>query len=185
MANFMTDIPTAKIYAWEELFRERARWKQQGLKVVFTNGVFDLLHRGHVDYLLAAKSLGDVLVVGINTDASVKRLKDPGRPLTPEEDRAFVLSCLRPVDVVTLFDEDTPLELITKLQPDVLVKGADYQESEIVGAKEVRESGGKVIRIRLTKGKSTTDLIKTILEKYQHSSARISSSGKSSPCSTN
>ena len=162
----MPDVPNAPILAWEELFRQRDLWKKQGLKVVFTNGVFDLLHRGHLDYLWQARRLGNLLVVGINADSSVQRFKDPGRPLVGEEDRAFALSCLRPVDAVTLFDQDTPLELISRLKPDVLVKGADYEEKDIVGAKEVRQSGGEVVRVALTKGRSTTNLIQVILQKY-------------------
>lgn len=158
---------TAKILDWGELLRQRAAWKKQDLTVVFTNGVFDLLHRGHVDYLLEARTLGDLLVIGVNTDASVRRLKGPKRPLVDEQDRAFVLSCLRMVDAVTLFDQDTPLELISALKPDVLVKGADYQEDEIVGAKEVKAAGGRVARISLTQGKSTTSLVDVILEKYR------------------
>ncbi len=162
----MPDAPNAPILAWEELFRQRDLWKTHGLQVVFTNGVFDLLHRGHLNYLLEARRLGDVLVIGVNTDASVKRIKDPGRPLVGEEDRAFALSCLRPVDAVTLFDQDTPLELISRLRPDILVKGADYEEKDIVGVKEVRQSGGKVARVTMTEGRSTTNLISEILQKY-------------------
>jgi D-beta-D-heptose 7-phosphate kinase/D-beta-D-heptose 1-phosphate adenosyltransferase len=166
----MGKIPNARIYSWEELSQQCETWKQQGLKVVFTNGVFDLLHRGHLDYLTAAKREGDVLIIGVNTDASVKRFKDAGRPLVGEVDRAFALSCLRMVDAVTLFDQDTPLELINLLKPDVLVKGADYRDEEIVGAKEVRESGGRVVRIPLTAGRSTTNLIKSIAAKYSNPS---------------
>jgi D-beta-D-heptose 7-phosphate kinase/D-beta-D-heptose 1-phosphate adenosyltransferase len=157
----------AKIFEWEELFRQRAEWKRRGLTVVFTNGVFDLLHSGHVDYLLEARRLGDRLVVGVNTDASVKRFKDPRRPIVGEKDRVHVLSCLRMVDAVTLFDQDTPLELISALKPDVLVKGADYPESEIVGAREVKAAGGRVERIPLTEGRSTTNLINVILVKFK------------------
>ena len=162
----MPDAKNTPILTWEELFRQRVLWNKQALRVVFTNGVFDLLHRGHLDYLWQARRLGDVLVIGVNTDSSVKRFKDPGRPLVGEEDRAFALSCLRPVDAVTLFDQDTPLELISRLKPDVLVKGADYEEKDIVGAKEVRQSGGNVVRVALTEGRSTTNLIQAILQKY-------------------
>jgi len=164
----MAAISTGEILDWPELFRQRARWRQQSLKVVFTNGVFDLLHRGHLDYLLTARTLGDVLVVGLNTDASARRLKGESRPLVSQDDRAFALSCLRPVDVVTLFDQDTPEELISALLPDVLVKGADYQEDEIVGADEIGKSGGQVVRLPLTEGRSTSDLIATILKKYRN-----------------
>jgi rfaE bifunctional protein nucleotidyltransferase chain/domain len=164
-------VTNAPIMIWDELFRQRDLWKARGLKVVFTNGVFDLLHRGHLDYLQEARRLGDVLIVGVNTDSSVKRFKDLGRPLVQEDDRIFVLSCLRQVDVVTLFDQDTPLELIKGLRPDILVKGADYQEVEIVGAKEVRAWGGSVVRIPLTENRSTSNLIADILRKYRDTQA--------------
>lgn len=127
--------------------------------VVFTNGVFDLLHRGHVAYLAAARAEGAALVVGVNTDASVRRLKGPGRPLVPEEDRAYVLAGLASVDAVVLFDEDTPRELIAALEPDVLVKGADYALADIVGAELVAARGGRVVRVPLQPGNSTSDLI--------------------------
>jgi rfaE bifunctional protein nucleotidyltransferase chain/domain len=158
---------TAKILKLEELLQLRRDWQSRNLKVVFTNGVFDLLHRGHVDYLLAARKLGDVLVVGVNTDASVRRLKGPQRPLIGEDDRTYLLACLRMVEAVTLFDEATPLELISALKPDILVKGADYKEEEIVGAREVKAAGGSVKRISLTEGRSTSSLVEKILEKYR------------------
>lgn len=128
-------------------------------KVVFTNGCFELLHRGHIEYLAQARALGDVLVVGVNSDDSVRRLKGPGRPLVPEADRAAVLSNVRSVDVVTIFDEDTPLELIKALLPGVLVKGGDYDLDEIVGRKVVEKSGGEVHVLPFVKGYSTTALL--------------------------
>jgi rfaE bifunctional protein nucleotidyltransferase chain/domain len=158
---------TSPILSWQDLAKLRDEWREQGYKVVFTNGVFDIVHRGHVDYLLAARSLGDRLIVGLNTDASVKRFKDPRRPIVTQEDRAFVLSCLRFVDALALFDQDTPLKFINYLMPDVLVKGADYKEEDIVGAREVKAYGGTVERIALTEGKSTSQLIQAIIEKYQ------------------
>lgn len=133
--------------------------KRQKKKIVFTNGVFDLLHRGHVEYLAKARSFGDVLVVGLNSDSSVRRLKGPTRPLQPQADRAAILLALRAVDYVVIFGEDTPAKVIGTIRPDVLVKGADYKESEIVGADLVKSYGGKVRRIRLTRGRSTTSLI--------------------------
>ena len=160
-------LQTAPIVSWDELVSLRAEWKRRGWKVVFTNGVFDLLHRGHIEYLKAARELGDVLVVGLNTDASVKKFKNTRRPIMPEQDRAQILSCMRFVDAVTLFDQPTPLELITELKPDLLVKGADYRKDEIVGADIVENSGGRVVRIKLTEGKSTSNLIEEILRRYR------------------
>ncbi|HCN06138.1 MAG TPA: D-glycero-beta-D-manno-heptose 1-phosphate adenylyltransferase [Bacteroidetes bacterium] len=127
--------------------------------IVFTNGVFDILHAGHVTYLQAARDLGTVLVVGVNADASVRRLKGPDRPINPWEDRATVLAALRSVDHVIYFDDDTPLRLITAILPDVLVKGGDYQRDTIVGADIVEEHGGRVLTIDLLEGRSTTNII--------------------------
>ncbi len=137
-----------------------ARLRRSGRRIVFTNGVFDILHRGHVDYLSEAKRLGDILIVGLNTDASARRLKGKGRPVQSQRDRAAVLLALRSVDFVVLFSEDTPAELIKRVRPDVLVKGADYKLTEIIGADLVRSYGGTVKRIRLTPGRSTSSLVK-------------------------
>ena len=156
MASLPVPDPAAKI-----LTRDAAvRWRR-GVAgpVVFTNGVFDLLHRGHVAYLARSRAEGAALVVGVNTDASVRRLKGPARPLVGEGDRAYVLAGLAAVDAVVLFDEDTPLELIRALEPDVLCKGADYALDAIVGADVVRARGGRVVRVPLEAGQSTTDLI--------------------------
>jgi D-glycero-beta-D-manno-heptose 1-phosphate adenylyltransferase len=132
-------------------------------KIVFTNGCFDILHQGHVDYLCKAKDLGNILIVGLNTDASVKRLnKSPERPINKEQSRALVLAALVLVDAIVLFDEDTPYELIKTVQPDVLVKGADYKAEDIVGYDIVKARGGEVVTIELTEGFSTTELIKKI-----------------------
>ncbi len=164
----MAEVTTGSIITdWSCLLELRERWRTEGLKVVFTNGVFDLLHRGHLDYLQTAKGSGDRLIVGVNTDASVRRLKGERRPVIGERDRAFALACLRFVDAVTLFDQDTPLDLIRTLKPDVLVKGADYREDQIVGAEEVRSWGGEVLRIPLTEGKSSTNLIERILRAHR------------------
>jgi len=127
--------------------------------VVFTNGCFELLHRGHVEYLAQARALGDVLVVGLNSDASVRRLKGAGRPLAAEADRAAVVAALRCVDAVTVFDEDTPLELISALLPDVLVKGGDYHLDDIVGREVVEEAGGEVRVLPFVVGYSTTKIL--------------------------
>ncbi len=131
-------------------------------RVVFTNGVFDLLHRGHIVSLQVARSHGDRLVVGLNSDASTRRLKGAERPFQAEDDRAAVLSALRYVDAVCIFDEDTPEELIRALLPDVLVKGADYDEDEIAGAPSVREAGGRVVRVELERGLSSSDIVRRI-----------------------
>jgi rfaE bifunctional protein nucleotidyltransferase chain/domain len=150
-------LPTRKI-----LDRAAARrWRERAPgPVVFTNGVFDVLHKGHVSYLAAARAEGGSLVVGLNSDASARRLgKGSDRPVNREQDRAFVLAGLESVDAVVLFDEDTPLELITALAPDVLAKGADYAQSEIVGADVVTARGGRVVRVPLVAGFSTTSLI--------------------------
>jgi D-beta-D-heptose 7-phosphate kinase/D-beta-D-heptose 1-phosphate adenosyltransferase len=142
---------------------EAARqWRRQGGRVVFTNGVFDLLHPGHVDILFAARALGDALVVGVNTDDSVKRLKGPARPVRSDADRAYVLAALECVDAVVCFAEDTPLELIRALAPDVLVKGGDYTIETVVGASEVIERGGEVVIIPLTPGQSTTGTLEQL-----------------------
>lgn len=131
-------------------------------RVVFTNGVFDLLHPGHIDVLLGARRAGDLLVVGLNSDDSVRRLKGPERPVRTEAERAYVLAALAMVDVVVVFSEDTPLDLILAMRPDVLVKGGDYAESTIVGAREVRAWGGQVAIIPLTPGQSTTAIIQRL-----------------------
>jgi rfaE bifunctional protein nucleotidyltransferase chain/domain len=131
-------------------------------KVVFTNGVFDLLHPGHIDVLLGARRAGDALVVGLNSDDSVRRLKGPERPVRGEAERAYVLAALAMVDAVVIFGEDTPFETIIAVRPDVLVKGGDYTESTVVGAREVRAWGGSVAIIPLTPGQSTTSIIKRL-----------------------
>lgn len=136
--------------------------KLSGYSIVFTNGCFDILHRGHVAYLQSAKSMGDILIVGMNTDSSVKRLKGEERPINTLEDRAYVLSALKSVDYVVPFDEDTPLTLIQSIKPDVLVKGGDYTMDTIVGAKEVHAYGGKVEIIPFVDGKSTSSIIDAI-----------------------
>ena len=139
-----------------------AAWRRQQGRVVFTNGVFDLLHPGHVDVLLGARRCGDALVVGVNSDASVTRLKGPARPIRSIAERSYVLAALAMVDAVVPFEEDTPLELILHLRPDVLVKGGDYSEDTIVGAREVRRWGGEVKVIALTPGQSTTSIVERL-----------------------
>jgi len=145
--------------SWESLVDWRER--QQG-RVVFTNGVFDLLHPGHVDVLVGARTCGHALVVGVNSDASVKRIKGADRPVRSEGERAYVLASLESVDAVTVFDQDTPLELVRVLQPDVIVKGGDYAAGTVVGAADVIARGGKVVIIPLTPGHSTTSTIERL-----------------------
>ncbi len=136
--------------------------KKQRQRVVFTNGVFDLIHRGHIDYLHKARTFGDILIVGLNSDASVRRLKGNKRPFQKQADRAAIVVSLKPVDYVVFFGEDTPLRLIEAIRPDILVKGADYKVSEIVGARFVKSYGGKVRRVRLSVGRSSSNLIKRL-----------------------
>lgn len=151
--------PAAKVRDWES-----ARQWREGCagRVVFTNGVFDLLHPGHVDVLLGARRAGDHLVVGLNSDASVRRLKGPTRPVRSEAERAYVVAAFEMVDCVVMFEQDTPLELVRLLRPDVLVKGGDYHEGTIVGAPDVRSWGGDVRVIPLTPGQSTTNIIRAL-----------------------
>ena len=143
-----------------------ANWRKAARgTIVFTNGVFDLLHPGHVDILTAARSEGDALIVGINSDDSVRRLKGPTRPIRSEADRAFVVAALECVDCVVIFDEDTPLETIVALTPDIVAKGGDYSEETIVGAREVKSWGGRVVVVPLTPGHSTTSIIEKLSAK--------------------
>ena len=146
----------------KEMQAETAKLKRQGKKIVFTNGCFDLLHLGHVSLFEKAKSMGDVLIVAINSDKSLAKLKGPKRPLVGEKDRAKLLLALKPVDYVVVFGEQTPYELLKEIKPDILVKGGDYKLSEIVG----REFVKKVYRFPFVKGRSTTNLINTIVERY-------------------
>ncbi len=143
----------------DELLAERSAWRAAGRRAVFTNGCFDLLHAGHVRLLEAARAQGDLLVVGLNSDASVRRLKGPSRPVVPEAERAEALRALEAVDRVVVYGEDTPLEAIRALVPDVLVKGADWAPGTIVGADVVEAAGGRVVRVELLAGRSTTGLI--------------------------
>ena len=145
----------------------RKSLKVQGKKLVFTNGCFDIIHRGHVEYLQAAKNLGDVLVVGLNSDSSVRRLKGKNRPINSQEDRAVVIDGLKSVDYVIIFNEDTPAQLIGEINPNVLVKGGDYKIDEIVGRETVWQNGGEVKIIPLVKGRSTKGIIEKILDTYQ------------------
>ena len=149
-----------------ELKAIRLKLKAEGKKVVFTNGVFDLIHSGHVDYLSKAKILGDVLIVGLNSDESVKRIKGDKRPILKQEERAFILSNLKPVDYVIFFDEDTPEKLISEIIPDILVKGADWAVEKIVGCEIVKKNGGKVMNIEFVNDQSTSKIIDLIVKRY-------------------
>ncbi len=156
-----------KIKARKDLIDIIEDLKAKGKRIVFTNGCFDLLHVGHIRYLEEAKARGDVLVVGINSDRSVRGLKGPNRPILPQEERSEVLSGLGCIDYVTIFDEETPLELIKSLQPHVLVKGGDWTRETTVGRETVEQSGGEVVIVPFQEGASTTNLIETILKRYE------------------
>jgi D-glycero-beta-D-manno-heptose 1-phosphate adenylyltransferase len=153
---------SAKIASREQLKSMLAVWRFQGKKIVFTNGCFDILHLGHIDYLSKAKDEGNILIIGLNTDNSVSRIKGPTRPITDEKSRAEILASLQFVDAVTLFDEETPYELISFVQPDVLVKGSDYKPEEIVGYDIVKAKNGKIVTIDFLEGYSTTAIERKI-----------------------
>lgn len=151
-----------KIHSWESLAEQVKQWHQEGKRVVFSNGCFDLLHKGHVDYLNHAADLGDVLVMGLNTDASVSELKGPHRPIQDEQSRLLIIAALQCVSAVTLFAEETPYDLIKLVQPDVLVKGSDYKPEDIVGYDIVTAKGGEVKTIPFLPGFSTSGIEKKI-----------------------
>ena len=157
----MNNVKTA-----EEMKVLRESFQKKKKKVVFTNGVFDIIHAGHIDYLIKARAMGDILIVGLNSDTSVKKIKGEYRPIVPESQRAFVLSNLKPVDYVVLFQEDTPAKLIERIVPDVLIKGADWSLDNIVGKDIVLKSGGEVKTIEFVNPQSTSNIIQTILERY-------------------
>jgi D-beta-D-heptose 7-phosphate kinase/D-beta-D-heptose 1-phosphate adenosyltransferase len=156
-----------KIKKREDLRRIVEDLKTKRKRIVFTNGCFDLLHIGHIRYLEKAKTLGDVLVVGVNSDRSVRNLKGPHRPILPEEERAEILSGLESVNYITVFDEPTPLELILSLQPHILVKGGDWTKETTVGKEVVERLGGEVVILPFIEGSSTSNLIETILKRYE------------------
>lgn len=156
------EIIKSKIFPIESFHYQLEVWRFLNEKIVFTNGCFDIIHLGHVEYLAKASDLGSILVVGMNTDASVKRLKGESRPIYEQDARAMTMAAFRFVDAVVLFDEDTPYELIKLVQPDVLVKGSDYGESDIVGTDIVKASGGEVVTIDLVPGYSTSGTIDKI-----------------------
>lgn len=162
--SFFSTI-TSKIHTWEQLPSTLESWRKAGEKIVFTNGCFDLLHFGHLHYLADARDLGDRLVIGLNSAASVRRLKGPTRPINDEITRTHLLAALEVVDAVVIFEEDTPLELIKLVQPDVLVKGGDWKPEQIVGSDVVLASGGKVLSLPFIQGYSTTNIEQKILNR--------------------
>jgi D-beta-D-heptose 7-phosphate kinase/D-beta-D-heptose 1-phosphate adenosyltransferase len=150
----------------QDLALWRNKLKKDGKTLVFTNGVFDILHKGHVSYLLEARNLGDALIVGLNADSSVRRLKGEKRPIQTEADRAHILASLKCVDAVAIFDDDTPLSLIEFVLPDVLVKGSDWDVSKVVGKDVVEANGGKVLTLDFVEGRSTTGVVEKVIERY-------------------
>ena len=158
------DKLSAKILSGNEIDYMLTRARFQEKKIVFTNGCFDILHRGHIDYLLHASKMGDILIIGLNSDSSVKKIKGNNRPVQDQESRARILAALSFVTYIVLFDEETPLQLIQHIQPDILVKGGDYKPETIVGYDVVKKKGGKVTTISFIKGFSTTALIEKILK---------------------
>jgi len=164
MRNDLEKTLLSKISDLQSLKTSITQWQSEGKKVVFTNGVFDLLHIGHITYMAKAAELGDKLVIGLNSDSSVKRIKGEDRPLNDQNSRAALLAALFFVDGIVVFEEDTPINIITTLMPDILVKGADYSIENIVGAKEVMANGGEVKTIDFVEGYSSTSIIKKIRE---------------------
>jgi len=157
----------SNILPLKELIKIRAVLKSENKKVVFTNGCFDILHAGHVDYLVKAKKQGDILIVALNSDKSVRRIKGEKRPIVPEEQRAFIISQLKCVDYVTFFDEDTPEKTIQTLVPDILVKGSDWKIENIIGRDIVEENGGSVVTIDFVTNTSSSGIIESILERFR------------------
>lgn len=164
MKKTQIEIIESKIFDWKSFGYQREVWEFLNKKVVFTNGCFDIVHRGHVEYLAKASDYGDILVIGLNTDNSVRRIKGENRPINDEKARAMVLAAFKFVDAIVLFDQDTPYELIKLANPHVLIKGSDYTEETIVGADIVRENGGEVVTIDLVPGYSTSGIIDRSVE---------------------
>jgi D-beta-D-heptose 7-phosphate kinase/D-beta-D-heptose 1-phosphate adenosyltransferase len=157
----------SNIKSRQEVLAIRAALKNEGKKVVFTNGCFDLIHSGHVDYLVKAKEMGDVLILALNTDSSIKRIKGNKRPILKQDERAFIVSNLKPVDYVIFFEEDTPAKIIEEIIPDILVKGADWSIENIVGREVVEANGGEVKTIKFVNDQSTSNIIKIIKDRYK------------------
>ena len=167
-----------KIYSKEKLAERLDRHRNRGESIVFTNGCFDILHVGHTRYLREAKKMGDVLVVALNSDSSVRAIKGEQRPLVPENERADVVASLESVDYVTVFDQSTPLELIEYLKPDILVKGGDWAEKDVIGRESVRRRGGKVVIIPEIEGVSTTNIIEKVISTVTAQANRLKAEGK-------
>ncbi|MFH1335779.1 MAG: D-glycero-beta-D-manno-heptose 1-phosphate adenylyltransferase [Candidatus Zixiibacteriota bacterium] len=159
-------IKSRKIKTLKELIRIRKGLKRRRKSVVFTNGCFDILHRGHIEYLKKAKTLGEVLIVGLNSDSSVREIKGKKRPIVPQDDRAEIIASLEMVDYVLIFRETTPFKVILNLVPDVLVKGGDYTVDKIVGNRIVESAGGRVITVKQVPGRSTKNIIRKIVHRY-------------------
>jgi D-beta-D-heptose 7-phosphate kinase/D-beta-D-heptose 1-phosphate adenosyltransferase len=157
----------SNIKSRKEILEIRAALRKEGKKVVFTNGCFDLIHSGHVDYLVKAKEMGDILILALNSDSSIKRIKGDKRPILQQDERAFIVSNLKAVDYVTFFDEDTPAKIIDELIPDILVKGADWSIDRIVGREVVEANGGVVKTIKFVNEQSTSNIIKIIKDRYK------------------
>jgi rfaE bifunctional protein nucleotidyltransferase chain/domain len=162
MQKLQLELIEEKVISSGQIEKQTNLWRFLGNRIVFTNGCFDILHRGHIEYLSAAADLGSKLIIGLNSDSSVSRLKGSGRPINSFQDRALALAALRFTDAVVEFVEDTPLNLIQMIKPDFLVKGGDYVQSEIVGASDVEENGGEIVIISFTEGYSTTSFLKKI-----------------------
>lgn len=160
------DIINLKILDDKSLHQQLSIWRFLNKKLVFTNGCFDIIHFGHIDYLSKAKDLGDILLIGLNTDNSVKRLKGNNRPIKNQQERAVLLASLQFVDGIILFNEDTPYNLIKKIKPDILVKGSDYKKEEIVGADIIKNTGGEIITIDFLEGYSTTSILDKIRKNF-------------------
>ncbi|MFI5263088.1 MAG: D-glycero-beta-D-manno-heptose 1-phosphate adenylyltransferase [Candidatus Kapaibacterium sp.] len=158
--TFRNPHEQSRLHAWRKSLRDERK------RLVFTNGVFDILHHGHVSYLKEARNLGDALIIGVNADASVRRLKGEKRPLQNETDRAMILSSLKAADCIVIFDDDTPLSLIEYILPDILVKGADWSVENVVGREAVEKHGGKVLTLPFVEGRSTTGVVETVIERY-------------------
>ena len=168
-------MPRSKVETWPDLVKIRDRLRRRGKKVVFTNGCFDLIHGGHVHLFRKARALGDVLIVALNSDTSIRRLKGPSRPVFPLRERFEVLSAFESIDYLTSFSQDTPQKIIAALRPDILVKGGDWGPDAIVGRAEVEAAGGRVVRVPYLRGHSSTNIIGTILENFSPLSARRAS----------